>query len=277
MVTRPVVSIVTPVFNTGAVLERMFTSVTAQSFPDWEHLVVDDGSTAAVTRRLLDAAASRPGVTVIRTENRGPAQARNLAVERARGRYVLPLDADDYLAAEFLARTVPVLEGDPMAGVVHTWVGLVDGHVGTWRTGPLAIPALLARCTLHVTSLVRRELWLAEGGLDASFVETGEDWDFWIRLAARGVTARVVPEVLAYYRRTPGSRDDTARGPERAEAVMRRLLAKHEVLYAAHAPDVIAALFGEVTRLGQSLQRVYAQPVVRLALRARNLVRRARV
>jgi len=114
------------------------------------------------------------------------------------------------------------------------------------------------------------------GHVRLRFVEAGEDWDFWIRLAARGVEARAVPEVLAYYRRTPGSRDDAARGPARADAVMRRLLAKHGALYAAHAPDVVAALFVEVTQLGKSLQRVYANPLVRLALRARTVLGKGR-
>ena len=272
--TAPVVSVVTPVFDTGAALEQALASVAAQSFADWEHVMVDDGSTDATTRRILDAASSRPKVTVLRTENRGPAAARNLAIGRARGHYILPLDADDYLAPAFLARTVPLLENEPATGIVHTWVGLVGGHVGTWKTGPAVIPALLARCTLHVTSLFRRELWEAAQGYDTSFVETGEDWDFWVRLAARGVIAREVPEVLAYYRRTPASRDNVARGPAMADAVMHRMLAKHRALYAAHAPDVIAALYLEVSQLGKSLQRVYANPLVRLAVRARALVRK---
>jgi glycosyltransferase involved in cell wall biosynthesis len=89
---------------------------------------------------------------VRRTANRGPAAARNEALGAAAGAYVLPLDADDYLDPAFLARTVPILDAEPGVGIVHTWVGLVGGHVGTWKTGPATIPALLARCTLHVTS-----------------------------------------------------------------------------------------------------------------------------
>jgi len=272
--TQPIVSVVTPVFNSGASLEQTLASVAAQSFTDWEHVVVDDGSTDAVTRRVLDAAASRPQVVVVRSENCGPAAARNLAVTRARGRYLLPLDADDYLASGFLAHTVPILERDASVGVVHTWVRLVGGHVGTWKTGPFTLPALLARCTVHVSTLVRRDLWESVGGLDPSFVETGEDWDFWIRLAARGVRAQAVPETLAFYRRSPGSRDDRAREGDTAGAVMRRLLAKHPDLYAAHGPGVITALFEEVTRLGKSLQRAYANPLVRLWIEARALLRR---
>lgn len=265
----PAVSIVTPVFNPGAALAQTLASVRAQSFDDREHVLVDDGSTDASTRRILDEAATRPGVTVVRSENRGPATARNLAIERARGRYLLPLDADDTLDAAFLARTVPILDGDPAVGLVHTWVRLVGGHVGVWKTGPFAIPALLARCTVHVTCLFRRELVDRVGGFDPAFVETGEDWDFWIRLAAAGVVAHEVPEVLASYRRGARSRDDAARADGGSGAVMRRLLAKHRELYAAHGPEAIAALFDEVTRLGRSLQRVYANPLVRLLVQAR--------
>src|SRR5262245_44159016 len=141
--TAPVVSVVTPVYDAGAELAQTLDSVAAQSFTDLEHVLVDDGSTDTTTRRLLDGAAGRPGVSVIRTENRGPARARNLAVERARGRYVLPLDADDYLAPGFLAKTVPLLDAQPDVGVVHTWVGLVGGHQGVWKTGPFALPELL--------------------------------------------------------------------------------------------------------------------------------------
>jgi glycosyltransferase involved in cell wall biosynthesis len=274
--TSPRVSIVTPVWNAGRALEEALASVSSQTFDDWEHVLVDDGSTDATTLRVLDEAAAHPKTIVLRTPNRGPAAARNHAIAQARGAYVLPLDADDYLHADCLAHTVAVLEADPAVGVVHPWVGLVGGHVGTWETGPFAIPALLARCTVHVTSLFRRTLWADAGGFDGSFTETGEDWDFWIRLAARGTAARAAPEVLAYYRRTPGSRDDAARALDTADAVMRRLLAKHADLYAAHAPAVITALFVEVTQLGKSMQRLYANPFVRLAVQARGAVRKAR-
>ena len=164
--TTPAVSIITPVFNAGRPLAHTLRSVAAQTLEDWQHVIVDDGSTDPTTARLLEAAGAQARTTVIRTENRGPATARNTAVANARGRYLVFLDADDHLAPEFLAKTVAVLEAEPDVGVVHTWVALVGGHQGVWRTGPFALPDLLARCTIHVTALVRRELFGAVGGFD---------------------------------------------------------------------------------------------------------------
>ena len=84
-----------------------------------------------------------------RTPNRGPAAARNLAIEHARGAYILPLDADDWLAPTFLERTVPLLDADPGVGVVHTWVGLVGGITAPGARARSRSPPCCraARCT----------------------------------------------------------------------------------------------------------------------------------
>src|SRR5438876_6176025 len=164
MADRPRVSVIVPVFNAGGMVARALDSIAAQTYHDFEVVLVDDGSTDPRTRKLLHAAAQRPGVSLHRTENRGPAHARNLAIEHARGGYILPLDADDWLAPAFLARTVPVLDEDPYVGVVYTWVRLVGDHHGMWRTGGFNVQELLSRCTIHVSSLYRRELWQDVGG-----------------------------------------------------------------------------------------------------------------
>jgi glycosyltransferase involved in cell wall biosynthesis len=271
----PRVSVVVPVFNAGRDLERALDSVEAQTWRDLEVIVVDDGSTDPPTLGALDRACGRPGVTVHRTENRGPAAARNHAIERARGAYVLPLDADDHLAPGFLERTARVLDAEPEAAVVHTWVGLVGGHHGTWRTGEFSLAALLARCTIHVSSLYRREVWTDVGGYDPRFTDGGEDWDFWLSAAARGWKGRPVPEVLAYYRRSASSRERRARAPGVAGRVMRTLVGKHRALYQAHVEDAMAGLYEHLAATAITLERFYDNPATRLALRLRSLVRRA--
>jgi GT2 family glycosyltransferase len=269
----PRVSIVMPVFNAGRWLPQALDSVAAQTYRDHELVVVDDGSTEKRTTALLAEAVRRPGVNVHRTENRGPAAARNLGVERARGAYILPLDADDYLAATFLEKTVPLLDAEPELGIVHTWVGLVGGHHGTWRTGGFSVPELLVRCTVHVTALYRRQVWVDVGGYDPRFVESCEDWDFWLGAAARGWRARCVPEVLAFYRRSPTSRERHARAPGVNGRLMRALVAKHRTLYEMNLEDVMAQMYEERAAVSSSLERVYHNPAVRALIRLRALVK----
>src|SRR5439155_6854416 len=145
-VSEPRVSVVIPVFNAGDYLAQALDSVARQTYRDFETVVVDDGSTDRRTLAILEAAAREPGVTVHRTPNGGPSRARNVGVERARAAYLLPLDADDYLAPAFLAKTAPLLHARPALGVVYNWIGLVGGHHGVWRTGGFSLSDLLSRC-----------------------------------------------------------------------------------------------------------------------------------
>ena len=265
----PRVSVIMPVFNAGRWLEQALDSVAAQTHRDCEVVVVDDGSTDPVTARVLADAASRRGVSVHRTPNRGPALARNLAIERSRGTYILPLDADDYLAPRFLERTVPVLDTQPDVGVVYTWVELVGAHDGVWRPGAFALPDLLSCNTIHVTALYRRELWADVGGYDPRFTESNEDWDLWLGAAARGWKGSCVPEVLCYYRRGSTTRDAQARAPGVNARLMQTMVAKHRALYEAHIEEAFGAMFERLVATNTSLESLYYHPVLRRIRRLR--------
>src|SRR5262245_11441670 len=131
----PRVSVIMPVFDAGRDLEQAVRSVAAQTFSDRELVIVDDGSHDSTTLAILETAARQPGVSLHRTPNGGPSRARNLAIERARGAYLLPLDADDWLEPTFLEKTVPLLDAAPAVGVGHTLGGSTCLHRRGWRTG----------------------------------------------------------------------------------------------------------------------------------------------
>src|SRR5262249_41517058 len=193
--------------------------------------------------------------------------ARNLAIERARGAYILPLDADDYLAPAFLEKTVPLLDDDPELGVAYTWVGLVGGHHGIWRTGGFTVRELLVRCTLHVASLYRRELWRDVGGYDPRFVESSEAGGLGRGAAARGWRGRCVPELLVYYRRSATSRERHARQPAISARLMRALVEKHRTLYEANLEDALAGMYQERAEVCLPLEPTSALPPARPHLR----------
>src|ERR687898_3616338 len=105
----PLVSVVIPCYNQARFLGEAIESVLAQSYPHFEVIVVDDGS----TDNTSEVAASYAGVRYIRQENQGLAGARNAGIRRSRGSYLVFLDADDRLLADALEAGLASLEEHP--------------------------------------------------------------------------------------------------------------------------------------------------------------------
>jgi hypothetical protein len=199
--SAPRVTVVITCFNYGRYLPESIGSVLAQTFTDFELLVVDDGSTddsVAIAQRL---AAEDPRVTVIAQENAGqPAIPRNLAVDRAQGKYIVCLDADDRLDPGMLAACVAVLDADPQ-------VALAYPRTITFGDAQEVLPLLpwsveqLARCNfLPCCTMFRRAAWEAAGGYNTN-VRGYEDWDLWVGIATTGAIGRPVPNALWHYRK----------------------------------------------------------------------------
>ena len=114
----PKVSVIIPCFNQGLYLDEAVESVLAQTFQDFEILVVDDGSTDEATIKMLKDYA-RPKTRVIHTDNQGLSMARNNGILEARGDYILPLDADDKIGPGYLEEAVRILDQHRDIGIVY--------------------------------------------------------------------------------------------------------------------------------------------------------------
>src|SRR5262245_4518179 len=102
----PLASVIIPAYNAERFLRQAVESALAQSYPNVEVLVIDDGSTDG-TRQLADELAKADGrLRVITQQNAGVGAARNRGIAEARGKYIAPLDADDFWYPEKLARQV---------------------------------------------------------------------------------------------------------------------------------------------------------------------------
>src|SRR5262245_25793619 len=121
MIGPPKVSVVITCHNLGRYLDEAVDSVLAQSFQDFEIVVVDDGSTEDETRALL-ADYRRPRTRVIRIDNRGLPGARNEGIRHTTGPYLCALDADDRLAPTYFEKAVAILDRDPSVAFVSHWL-----------------------------------------------------------------------------------------------------------------------------------------------------------
>jgi len=203
----PAVSVIIPCYDAGAFLLDAIDSALASTVDDLEVVVVDDGSTDPATQALLDRL-DRPRTTVLRGPNGGSAAARNTGLAHARGRWVLPLDADDLVSPTLVEKALAILEAEPALGWVYTHVRFFGEAEFVCRMAPYNFYVLLWENLCCATALVRRSAMEAVGGYTAA-LRGYEDWDLWLKLGERGWHGRLLPEVLFHYRRhgeTQGTR-----------------------------------------------------------------------
>ena len=205
----PRVSVLMPVYNGERYVGDAVRSVLASRFADFELLVVDDGSTDASVDEATRAAAGDRRLRVLRVPHGGVAAARDAGLRAARGDLVANLDADDAMFPERLERQVAFLDRHPECVAVGARCVACDAAgrpvriVGGRHLAHEAIDGAhmqgLGGAIWNPSATFRRRAALDAGGYPATPHATGEDHDFWLRLAEVGRLANL-PDVLVRYR-----------------------------------------------------------------------------
>jgi hypothetical protein len=198
----PAVSVIMPVFDVAPFVEQTVRSVLAQTFSDLELIVVDDGSSDD-TARIVESIGD-PRVRLIREGHRGYVAATNRGIELATGECLARADGDDIYHPTLFQKELDVLRAEPGTVAVGTWIRQFGGLEDCWKlpTEPDAIRRFLRYgCALSQPVMMRTGAFHEVGGLRAV---SWEDWDLWIRLAARA-DLRNVPEFLILRRFRPTS------------------------------------------------------------------------
>ena len=204
--TDPRVTVLLAVHNGGSFLREGVESVLAQTFGDFELLIVDDASTDGAVEKLPDD----PRIRVLgNASNIGQIPSLNRGLRDARGEYVARLDHDDLCLPRRLELQVDVLDRHPSVALVGTWVDVVmtDGRVWT-RLRPIldtfaqfAAQVVTGHIFLvHPSLMFRRDAVIDVGGFDED-LNAAEDQELYRRLVLARREARVVPETLLRYRR----------------------------------------------------------------------------
>lgn len=231
------VSVVIPAYNAAKFIEKTLETVAAQTFRDYEIIVVDDGSaddTAGVVESFLKA--KNLSGTAIKQPNKKIAAARNAGVRAAKSEFVAFLDHDDLWRADKLATVMAEFNAHPEAGLVHHPCRIVspDGAVlGRTHNGPAARDMyrrlLLVGNALSPTAVtVRREKLNEVGGFrEGERYDTVEDYDLWMRLA-RVCPFRFIDPLLAdYLLLSGGASKRIAYHHEHLEALLRDHFAEY--------------------------------------------------
>lgn len=217
---KPLVSIVITAYNYAEYIEKSIDSALGQSYKNIELIVINDGSTDN-TNEVIEKYSTQ--ATIVNQENLGVIATRNKGMRLATGEYVMQLDADDYLDAQYVENCVRVAEKGN--DIVYTQVrhfGRVDFDS---RYIQYDLEKLKHSNYIHATSLIRKSI-LSENPYDEYLNNKGyEDWDLFLGLCLNGAMAALVDKPLLYYRKHESeiSRSDLLGGTKK------EILARHHI------------------------------------------------
>jgi glycosyltransferase involved in cell wall biosynthesis len=215
----PDISVIIPCYRQAHYLPECIRSLQAQTYTDWEAIVVDDGSPDNTSAVVEAIAADDPRVSLCRKQNGGLSSARNSGLELAHGRYIQFLDADDLIAPEKFATDLSLVSQSDRPGIVisdylrFTDDGQSSVHdMCSPRFPPDADPEMEIAIgwevdisiPIHAVLIDTRLLQSPPLRFDES-LPNHEDWDFWMRLLARKPCIAFTEKTLAMYRYAPGS------------------------------------------------------------------------
>jgi len=252
--------VIVPCYNQGRFVDDAIESVLAQTYTNFEIVIVNDGSTEEETNRILQNY-RRPKTTVLHTANRGRSAARNHGIRAATGQYILPLDADDRLGSEYLEQAVNVLEAQDNVGIVYCEAEFFGARSGRWELPPYKFPDILLGNVIFVSGMFRRVDWEKTGGYRTN-LSIWEDFDFWLSIIELGRDVCRIPKVLFYYRQHAGSTIATTSNDQLA-GPYGQIMRYHQQLYADHIEFIAEQLLTLRHRVG------YLEDVVRSMKRSR--------
>jgi len=203
----PLVSIITPTYNSAIYVSATLASVGAQEFQDWEHIIVDDASSDETVSLLHELSAEDPRIKVIALEqNSGAAVARNAAIDAARGRFIAFLDADDLWMPQKLAVQIAYMlkTGAPFICSSYNVIDEQGNHCGTVTVPErVTYKKILRNNTIGCLTAVYDTDYF--GKVQMPLIRKRQDLGLWLKLLKRVRHAHGLNESLAQYRIRPGS------------------------------------------------------------------------
>ncbi|MGV8121882.1 MAG: glycosyltransferase [Candidatus Xenobiia bacterium LiM19] len=194
-----VLSIIIPCFNDGKYILEAIESVEKTISINYELIIVNDGSTDEATSRIINELEIK-GYRVIHLHNLGPSAARNIGIQNSKGKYILPLDADNIIKPDFINLSVNILETNSFTDIVYT-----DREEFGLRNRVVSVDDFNLQKMLHenyidTCAIYRRDVWRKCGGYDEKMKAGLEDWDFWITAYYHGFRYFHIPLPLYLYR-----------------------------------------------------------------------------
>lgn len=259
--TEGLVSIILPAYGMGRYIAAALDSIAAQTYTDWEVVVVDDLGPEDGTHAIVDAFIARVGAKKARmvrhAVNQGVSASRNTGASEARGEYVAFLDPDDDWAPDHLQSLMSLFQQDAGLDVA---TGPVNGfredpdetvvwvqRITAWHVADFPRTLALHNFIQPSATLLRRTAVQRVGGFDTDpAIQHIEDYDLWIRLVEQGSRFGFLDRPTSRYRRHEGG---ASNDPQRMRRLHDHLYAKHANFFRSAQSMLLISMFGRMERL----------------------------
>ncbi|MBI6118549.1 glycosyltransferase [Salegentibacter maritimus] len=193
-------SIITPCYNQAEYLEDSLGSILNQEYKKWECIIVDDGSTDNTRKVVKKWLIIDKRFKYIYQSNAGVCNARNKGIYAAKGKFILPLDADDKISKEYTYKAMQIFKGNPEQRLVYCLAEKFGISSGLWELPPFSLRGLAERNMIFNSAIFKKDDWRRVGGYDNKMVNGLEDWEFWISILKDGGKVEQLKHVGCYYR-----------------------------------------------------------------------------
>jgi glycosyltransferase involved in cell wall biosynthesis len=268
----PKVSVIMPCFNQGTYIDEAVNSVLGQTFQDFEIVIVNDGSTCAMTNEKI-ASIRHEKIRCICKNNGGVEAARNDGILNSSGEYILPLDADDKIAPAYLEKAVSILDSKPHIGIVYGDAEFFGAMSGEWILPEFSLERILYENIIYCSALFRRKDFVRTPGYRSEMRHGWEDWDLWLSFLELGLGVERLDEIVFYYRRKEDSVGDIMlQNRKKMESSLNNLVRNHLELYLGSGMNPIALKRREV-EVSRKLENITKTEVYRLYRKVMSLFR----
>lgn len=223
---KPLVSIIVPCFKQAEFLPDALQSILKQVYSNWECIIVNDGSPDKTANIAYEWLSKDNRFKYIEQENRGVCNARNTAISIAKGKFILPLDADDKISEDYIHLAVEAFRKNPALKLVYCNVEKFGEEDGIWKLPAFSLSQLAYANMIFSSALYKKDDWKNVGGYDEKMRDGWEDWEFWISLLKNGGAVKRINKTCFYYRIRKNSRNWIIKG-DRAKKLYNYISIKH--------------------------------------------------
>ena len=250
---KSLVSVIITCYNQESYLAEALESVLNQTYPLWECIIMNDGSTDQSEKIAKQYVCKDPRFVYISQSNQGVVAARNHAIKSSKGKYILPLDGDDTIEPQYLELATRLLDLDNELMLVYCDVRKFGAESGILPLAEMNTRNILRSGCCVSTSMYRKEVYERIGGYKEEMRDGWEDWEFFISLMESGGKVQKINKVLFNYRFIDDSRD-RAITDKNCGILKSKLVRLHPTLY-FHEYESLLSDYEAITQ--SSMGKIY--------------------